>query len=82
MVMVENICAVEPLDYGALGKSNMAQIIHKTPDDGTGIIYFQAKVGTLHCTAKQYVTLCCAALPYTVLQDYTMLHFIIKHYVT
>ncbi|XP_070204929.1 rasGAP-activating-like protein 1 [Littorina saxatilis] len=43
MVMVENICAVEPLDYGALGKSNMAQIIHKTPDDGTGIIYFQAK---------------------------------------
>ncbi|KAK7497442.1 hypothetical protein BaRGS_00011284, partial [Batillaria attramentaria] len=43
MVMVENICAVEPLDYGALGKSNMGQIIHKTPDDGTGIIYFQAK---------------------------------------
>ncbi|KAL8576071.1 hypothetical protein ACOMHN_001421 [Nucella lapillus] len=27
MVMVENICAVEPLDYGALGKTNMAQII-------------------------------------------------------
>lgn len=42
--MVENICAVEPLDYGALGKSNMGQIIHKTQDDGTGIIYFQAKV--------------------------------------
>lgn len=44
MVMVENICAVEMLDYGALGKSNMGQIIHKTPDNGTGIIYFQAKV--------------------------------------
>ncbi|PVD32951.1 hypothetical protein C0Q70_08398 [Pomacea canaliculata] len=43
MVMVENICAVEMLDYGALGKSNMGQIIHKTPDNGTGIIYFQAK---------------------------------------
>lgn len=43
MVMVENICAVEPLDYGALGKSNMGQIMHKTPDHSTGIIYFQAK---------------------------------------
>ena len=82
MVMVENICAVEPLDYGALGKSNMAQIIHKTPDDGTGIIYFQAKVGMLHCTAEQYATLCCATLRYTVLLDYTMLHFTVKHCVT
>ena len=44
MLLVENICAVEPLDYGALGKSNMGQIIHKTPDHETGIIYFQAKV--------------------------------------
>ncbi|XP_012937160.2 rasGAP-activating-like protein 1 isoform X2 [Aplysia californica] len=43
MVMVENICAVEKLDYGALGKSNMGQIIHKTSDENTGIIYFQAK---------------------------------------
>ena len=44
MVMVENICAVEKLDYGALGKSNMGQIIHRTPDENTAIIYFQAKV--------------------------------------
>ncbi|BFZ18981.1 hypothetical protein BsWGS_22020 [Bradybaena similaris] len=43
MVMVENICAVEKLDYGALGKSNMGQIIHKTSDENTAIIYFQAK---------------------------------------
>ncbi|KAK3771459.1 hypothetical protein RRG08_011393 [Elysia crispata] len=43
MVMVENICAVEKLDYGALGKSNMGQIIHRTPDENTAIIYFQAK---------------------------------------
>ncbi|XP_055861424.1 rasGAP-activating-like protein 1 isoform X3 [Biomphalaria glabrata] len=43
MVMVENICAVEKLDYGALGKSNMGQIIHKTSDESTAIIYFQAK---------------------------------------
>lgn len=44
MVMVDNICAVEKLDYGALGKSNMGQIIHKTSDESTAIIYFQAKV--------------------------------------
>lgn len=64
MVMVENICAVEMLDYGALGKSNMGQIIHKTPDNGTGIIYFQAKVKMLKlifklmwpCCMPQYCT--------------------------
>ena len=44
MVLVENICAVEPLDYGALGKSSMAQIIHRTSDNNVSIIYFQAKV--------------------------------------
>ena len=42
--MVENVCAVEKLDYGALGKSNMGQIIYKTSDENTDIIYFQAKV--------------------------------------
>ena len=72
MVMVENICAVEPLDYGALGKSNMGQIIHKTPDDGTGIIYFQAKVRVC------FTTLCYATLHHTTLHHtklwYTTLH--------
>lgn len=44
MVMVDNICAVEKLDYGALGKSNMGQIIHRSSDESSAIIYFQAKV--------------------------------------
>ncbi|KAK6192279.1 hypothetical protein SNE40_003776 [Patella caerulea] len=40
---VTMICAVEKLDYGALGKSNIGQIILKTPEGDQDILYFQAK---------------------------------------
>lgn len=64
MVMVENICAVEKLDYGALGKSNMGQIIHKTSDENTAIIYFQAKVCPCSDCACTWLCLPHLQLPY------------------
>ncbi|ESO94698.1 hypothetical protein LOTGIDRAFT_144872 [Lottia gigantea] len=40
---VQTICAVEKIDYGALGKSNVGQIIVKSKDGEQDILYFQAK---------------------------------------
>ncbi|XP_046557258.1 LOW QUALITY PROTEIN: rasGAP-activating-like protein 1 [Haliotis rubra] len=47
VIPVSQVCAVEKLDYGALSKSNMGQILIRDPEDTNnvdyGILYFQAK---------------------------------------